>query len=49
MVTATQSKSLLVLIAMILVNKATVEPRFTNLIRPWRPFVNLNVRKPKLS
>jgi hypothetical protein len=26
----------------------TVEPRFTNLIRSWRPFVNRNVRKPKL-
>jgi hypothetical protein len=26
-----------------------VEPRFTNLIRSWRPFVNRNVRKPKLS
>jgi hypothetical protein len=25
----------------------TVEPRFTNLIRSWRPFVNRNVRKPK--
>jgi hypothetical protein len=25
-----------------------VEPRFTNLIRSWRPFVNRNVRKPKL-
>jgi hypothetical protein len=28
---------------------STVEPRFTNLIRSWRPFVNRNVRKPKLS
>jgi hypothetical protein len=27
----------------------TVEPRFMNLIRSWRPFVNRNVRKPKLS
>jgi hypothetical protein len=27
----------------------TVEPRLTNLIRSWRPFVNRNVRKPKLS
>jgi hypothetical protein len=27
----------------------TVEPRFTTLIRSWRPFVNRNVRKPKLS
>jgi hypothetical protein len=26
----------------------TVEPRFTNLIRSWRPFVTRNVRKPKL-
>jgi hypothetical protein len=26
----------------------TVEPQFTNLIRSWRPFVNWNVRKPKL-
>jgi hypothetical protein len=26
----------------------TVGPRFTNLIRSWRPFVNRNVRKPKL-
>jgi hypothetical protein len=26
----------------------TVEPRFTNLIRSWRPFVNRNVGKPKL-
>jgi hypothetical protein len=26
----------------------TLGPRFTNLIRSWRPFVNLNVRKPKL-
>jgi hypothetical protein len=25
-----------------------VEPRFTNLIRSWRPFVTQNVRKPKL-
>jgi hypothetical protein len=25
-----------------------VEPRFTNLIRSWRPFVTRNVRKPKL-
>jgi hypothetical protein len=29
-------------------NTNTVEPRFTNLIRSWRPFVNRNVRKPKL-
>jgi hypothetical protein len=28
--------------------KNTVEPRFTNLIGSWRPFVNRNVRKPKL-
>jgi hypothetical protein len=28
--------------------KTTVGPRFTNLIRSWRPFVNRNVRKPKL-
>jgi hypothetical protein len=27
---------------------STVEPRFTNLIRSWSPFVNRNVRKPKL-
>jgi hypothetical protein len=27
----------------------TVQPRFTNLIRSWRPFVNRNVRKPKLT
>jgi hypothetical protein len=26
----------------------TVEPRFTNLIRSWRPFITRNVRKPKL-
>jgi hypothetical protein len=26
----------------------TVEPRFTNLIHSWRPFVTRNVRKPKL-
>jgi hypothetical protein len=26
----------------------TVEPRFTNLIRFWGPFVNRSVRKPKL-
>jgi hypothetical protein len=26
----------------------TMEPRFTNLIRSWRPFVTRNVRKPKL-
>jgi hypothetical protein len=26
----------------------TVEPRFTNLICSWRPFVTRNVRKPKL-
>jgi hypothetical protein len=25
-----------------------MEPRFTNLIRSWRPFVTRNVRKPKL-
>jgi hypothetical protein len=25
-----------------------LEPRFTNLIRSWRPFVTRNVRKPKL-
>jgi hypothetical protein len=30
-------------------NTNTVEPRFTNLIRSWRPFVTRNVRKPKLS
>jgi hypothetical protein len=28
--------------------KDTVEPRFANLIRPWRPFATQNVRKPKL-
>jgi hypothetical protein len=27
---------------------STVEPRFTNLIRSWRPFVARNVRKQKL-
>jgi hypothetical protein len=27
---------------------STVEPRFTNLIRSWRPFVIRNVRTPKL-
>jgi hypothetical protein len=27
---------------------STVEPRFTNLIRSWRPFVTRNIRKPKL-
>jgi hypothetical protein len=27
---------------------STVEPRFTNLIRCWRPLVNRNIRKPKL-
>jgi hypothetical protein len=26
----------------------TVEPRFTNLIHSWRPFITQNVRKPKL-
>jgi hypothetical protein len=26
----------------------TVKPRFSNLIRSWRPFVSRNVRKPKL-
>jgi hypothetical protein len=26
----------------------TVEPRFTNLIRSWRPFVTRNFREPKL-
>jgi hypothetical protein len=26
----------------------TVEPRFTNFIRSWRPFVTRNVRKPKI-
>jgi hypothetical protein len=31
------------------VKRNTVEPRFTNLIRSWRPFVNRNIRKPKLS
>jgi hypothetical protein len=31
-----------------LFHASTVGPRFTNLIRSWRPFVNRNVRKPKL-
>jgi hypothetical protein len=31
-----------------LLDQCTVEPRFTNLIRSWRPFVTRNVRKPKL-
>jgi hypothetical protein len=29
-------------------DQVTVEPRFTNLIRSWWPFVTRNVRKPKL-
>jgi hypothetical protein len=29
-------------------HQSTVEPRFTNLIRSWSPFVTRNVRKPKL-
>jgi hypothetical protein len=27
----------------------TVEPRFTNLIHSWRPFITRNVCKPELS
>jgi hypothetical protein len=36
------------LLYVLLLSVNTVEPRFTNLIRSWRPFVTRNVRKPKL-
>jgi hypothetical protein len=31
-----------------IMERSTVEPRFTNLIRSWRPFVSRNVHEPKL-